>query len=284
MQVRKGVGRKARSIDFGGRPLRAAGRLAIWVAIGLLLIRGLGAILETPPASAPAPHTGGALADPAEAALAVRFARAYLADPSPGALAPFLAEGARVGRGRAPARRGGDVVQAEVSATEDLGGGRAVLTVACELRDGRILYLAVPISRSRAGEVAVPGAPWVVAAPSTAGVAAERPRPIAGPDADAIGALVGKFIPAYISARRAGELSYLLEPGVTVTPLAASLRLLGGLAPAAQLGDGEGRRRTVLAAGRVRDDASGAVYRLAYRLELVRRDRWYVRAVEGASS
>jgi hypothetical protein len=285
MQVSQGVGRKTRSANFDvGRPLRAAGRLAIWAVVGLLLIRGLGAILETPRASAPVPRAGGDLLDPADAALAVRFARAYLSDPSPRALAPFLAEGARVGRGRPPASGGTTVAQAEVSATEDLGGGGAVLTVACELRDARALYLAVPISRSKAGEVAVSGVPWVVAAPSAAGAAAERPRPIAGPDADAIGALVGKFIPAYVSARRARDLSYLLAPGAAIAPLGGSLELRGGLAPVAQLGDGEGRRRTVVAAGRFRDVASGAVYRLAYRLELVRRDRWYVRAIEGALS
>ena len=281
----QGIGNRARSANFDvGPPLRAVGRLAIWIVVGLLLIRGLGAVLEPPQTSVPLARAGSALADPGSSALAVRFARAYLSDPSPRALAPFLAEGARVGRGRAPAGRGSGVAQAEVSGVQDLGGGRAVLTVACELRDARTLYLAVPISRSRAGEVAVPGAPWVVAAPSVAGVAAERPRPIAGPDANAIGALVEKFVPAYLAARKAGDLAYLLAPRAAVTPLAGSLELVGAPGAAAQLGRGEGRRRTVVAAGRFRDPVSGAVYRLAYRLELIRRDRWYVRALEGAPS
>lgn len=281
----EGVGRKTRSVGFdAGRPLRAAGRLAIWAAVGLLLIRGLGDVLESPRAGAPPTRAAGAAVDPASSALAIGFARAYLSNPSPRALAPFLAEGARIGRGRPPAGGEAFVAQAEVSAVQRLGGGRAVLTVACELRDARALSLAVPISRSRAGEVAVSGAPWVVAAPSAAGVASERPRPVAGPEAGAIGALVGKFIPAYLSARRAGDLAYLLAPGAAVTPLGGSLEPLGGLAPAAQLGEGEGRRRTVVAAGRFRHRTSGAVYRLAYRLELVRRERWYVRTVEGARS
>lgn len=264
--------------------LRKGGRVAIWIVIALLLVRGLGAVLAPARVSAPAHRAGAGGSEQASTALAVRFARAYVAGRPQASLAPLLAEEARVRAASRRARPGAGVAQAGVSATEDLGGGRAVLTVACELRDGRTLYLAVPISRSRAGEVAVSGAPWVVAAPSTAGVAAERPRPIAGSDADAIEALVRKFIPAYLSARRAGELSYLLAPGAVITPLAGSLGLRGGAVSVAQLGDGEGRRRTVVAAGRFADRRSGAVFRLAYRLELVRRDRWYVRGVEGALS
>ena len=40
---------------------------------------------------------------------------------------------------------------------------------------------------------------------------------------------------------------------------------------------------TVLAAARVMDPASGASYPVAYRLDLLKRGRWYVQAVEGAS-
>ena len=40
-----------------------------------------------------------------------------------------------------------------------------------------------------------------------------------------------------------------------------------------QLGGGEGARRTAIATARVRDAATGAVYPLAYRLQLLRRDR-----------
>lgn len=277
------VGRKVKASTRSARSgLRAAGRVAIWAVIALLLVRGLGAVLAPAQVSGPAVASRGGNTDPASAALAVRFARAYLEGSARQALAPFLADDARVGSGRPAAGAGAEVVQAEVAATHELGGGRAVLTVACELRDGRILYLAVPISRSRAGEAAVSGAPWVVAAPSTAGVAAERPRPLAGPDAGAIRALAAKFLPAYLAARSARDLSYLLAPGASVAPLAGALEPIGSSGSIAQLGDGEGRRRTVLASGRFRDPAGGAVYRLAFRLEALRRDRWYVRAVEGA--
>jgi hypothetical protein len=284
--VSQETGNKARSANFSPRSLlRSVGRVGIWIVLGILLVRGLGAVLTPSHASAPPARVGSVAAvDQASSALAVRFARTYLDDPSSRVLTPFLAEGAKVRSGRPPADSGPLVAQAEVSATQELGDGREILTVACELRDARVLYLAVPISRSGAGEVAVMGAPWIVAAPGVAGVAAVRPRPLAGPDAAAIGALVEKFIPAYVSARTPSDLSYLLAPGAGVVPLAGSLDLLGAPGAPAQLGDGEGRRRTVIVACRLRDPASGAVYRLAYRLGLLRRDRWYVQAVEGTLS
>jgi hypothetical protein len=267
-----------------GSLLRGVGRVALWVTIALLLVRGLGAVLATP-ASVPSPSEAGRSGSEEEAgaAFAIRFSRAYLADPSPQALAPFLAAGARVGTGHPPSTAGAEVVQAEVSSTQPLGDGREILTVACELRDARTLYLAVPIARSGAGEVAALGAPSIVAAPAVAGVEASRPQPLAGPDAAAIESLVGKFLPAYLAAAEESDLSYLLAPGAVVTPLAGSLELLG--APGvSQLGSGEGPRRTVIASARVRDPASGAAYPLAYRLELIRRTRWYVRAIQGAAA
>ncbi len=275
------VGKKRRSTETRVRSLlRPAGRITIWTVIALLLVRGLGAVLAPTSASAPAQRASGEGPDPAGVALAVRFARAYLGSPAP--LTPFLAEGARVDARRPAGGREAEVAQAEVAATHELGGGRAVLTVACDLRDGRSLYLAVPISRSGAGEAAVTGAPWVVAGPSTAGVAAERPRPLAGPDAGAIRVLAAKFLPAYLAARSARDLSYLLAPGATVAPLAGALEPVGSSGSISQLGEGEGRRRAIVASGRFRDPAAGTTYRLAYRLALVKRNRWYVQAVEGA--
>lgn len=264
--------------------VRATGRVAIWILIGLLLVRGVGAVLAPAPAQTREAGARERSIDPASAAVAVRFARAYFDDPSPRALAPFMAEGASIGAGSPPLGSRPGVTQAELVAVKELGGGEAVLTVACDLRDARTLYLAVPISRLGAGGVAVLGAPWIVAAPGRAGVAVERPRPLAGAEASAIRALVEKFLPAYLSGRSARDLSYLLAPGAAIAPLGGSLRMLGSPSAVSQLGDGEGGHRTVVVSGGFRDTAGGAFYRLAYRLELVRRGRWYVRAVEGALS
>lgn len=265
--------------------LRKLGRIAIWTVLGLLLVRGFGAVLASPQAPASPTASLAAGADQASEAFAVRFARAYLADPSARALSPFLAEGVRIGAGRPP-RGSGQVAQAEVSGSEELGEGRALLTVACELRDARTLYLAVPVVRSKAGEVAALGAPSIVAAPGVAGADPERPQPLAGPDAEAIAALVAKFLPTYLAAAEPSSLSYLLAPGAVVVPLGGEVRF-GSLAGVAQLGSGEGARRSVLASVRVADPASGASYPLLYRLELIRAAqgaRWYVSSIRGASA
>ncbi len=281
--MRQEVSNKVRSSNSSVRSLlRGTGRVAIWTVLGLLLIRG---VVAEPTGAPPAATKPSAAVDPATSAVAVRFARTYLADPSGTALEPFLAEGARIGAGNPPREETGDVAQAEVSGVEDLGGGRTVLTVACELRDARTLYLAVPIVRSGAGEVAALGAPSIVAAPGAAGVDSnEQPQAVAGPDAGAIQGLVAKFLPEYLAASDAGSLSYFLAPGAAVQPLGGAIgfRAITGTS---QLGSGEGPVRSVLAAARVADPASGAVYPVAYRLELVRRGgRWYVDAVEGAGA
>jgi hypothetical protein len=276
--VRYEVTKNVRSSSSSARSLlRGTGRVAIWTVLGLLLIRG---IVAEPTGTPPAAAEPAAAVDSASSAFAVRFARTYLANPAPAALAPFLAEGASVGIGRPPQGVEGEVAQAEVAESTDLGEGRAVLTVACELRDSRTLYLAVPIVRTQAGEVAALGAPSIVAAPAQAGADPERPRPLAGRDAGAIHALVEKFLPAYVAAVEPDDLAYLVAPGHEVLPLGGALQF-DSLAGITQLDAGEGPTRSVLVAARLGDATSGATYPVVYRLDLVRRARWYVEALAG---
>ncbi|MBK5218681.1 MAG: conjugal transfer protein [Thermoleophilia bacterium] len=263
--------------------LRGVGRFALWTALGLLFAR---AVLSEPGPGAPR-QEGERLVgvDPASAGFAVRFASTYLADPR--AVVPLLAEGAKLATGRPPTAPGAEVAQAEVVGIENLGGGRAVLTVACQLRDARVLNLAVPIVRSRAGEVAALGAPSIVAAPSAAGVAStERPQPIAGPDAEAIEALIAKFLPEYVATSERASLAYLLTPAARVRPLAGSVSL-DAIAEVRQLGSEDGPRRSVVVSARLGIPAGGGSYPAVYRLELRRtgaEGRWYVEAIVGAGA
>lgn len=265
-----------------GSVLRAAGRLALWALVGLLLLRGLAGVLSEPQPASSVAADRGHFNDPATTAFAVRFARTYLSEPTPEALAPYLAPGAsapaHIGSGA-----GAPVEQAEVAGIRDLGGGEAIVTVACTLDDARTLYLAVPIVREDAGEVAAQGVPAIVAGPAGVGEGVEAPRPLAGSSAEEIAELVRRFLPVYFSASSPGDLAYLLAPTATVTPPGAGFELVA-VASVKQLGDGEGGQRTAVAAVRVRDAATGAIYPLDYRLQLVRRDRWYVATVEGALS
>jgi hypothetical protein len=265
-----------------GATLRSAGRAALWVLVALLLVRGLAGVIgsSAEPPETPRRAGVGQISD----ALAIRFARAYLEDPSPRALASYLATGAHLGAGPPPPAHGAQVAQAEVVSASVLDDGRAILTVACELRGSRTLYVAVPIVRFGAGEAAVLGAPSIVAVPAVAGADPERPRSLAGPGAGQIRALVGKFLPAYLAARQESDLSYYLAPDASVVPLGGAMRL-ARVSGVEQLGDGEGARREVIVAARVSDPASGATYPLAYRIEVSEHGgRWYVAAVRGAVS
>jgi hypothetical protein len=265
-----------------GSVLRAAGRVALWTLVGLLLLRGISGVLTEPRPADRGVAAHSSVSDPATAAFAVRFARTYLSEPTPQALAPFLAPGAVA---PAPVGTGSlaRVEQAEVAGVRDLGDEQAIVTVACELDDARTLYLAVPIVREDAAEVAALGVPALVAGPAGVGASVEAPRPVAGPDAEEIAGLVRRFLPAYLTAASPGDLSYLLAPDAAVTPAGGGFELVA-VASVKQAGSGEGARRTVIATARVRDTASGAVVPLAYRLGLVRQDRWYVEQVEGALS
>jgi hypothetical protein len=258
------------------------GRLAIWFAVGLLLIRGAVGLLVAPGKPEVVRASAGG-SDEAVAASAERFARLYLEGSSPKVLDPYLAAGARVGSGRPPSDRGAQVAQADVVETTDVGYGQVVVTVSCELRDARTLYLTVPIVRRGSGEASVLGAPSLVAMPAPAGADPERPQPIAGPDPGAIERLISKFIPAYVSAGEASDLSYLLAPGVTVVPLGGGLQV-ASVGDVRQLDGGEeGADRDLTVAVRLRDPDTGAVYPLTYRLRVIERaGRWYVARVEGA--
>lgn len=271
----------------GGRPLvgvlRPAGRLALWAALALLLIRGAAATLAAPASSKPETARRSADGGPGQAAeaLAAGFARTFLEAPTPEALAPYLAEGAHVPAGEAPSPTG-LVEQTDVVGSARLGGGRWVLTVSCDLRDSRVLDVAVPIVRQGAGGVAALGAPSIVAVPATAGADPERPRPVAGTDGEAIEELVAKFLPDYISATSSRELAYVLAPGATVVPLGGSVEYVSS-GDVQQLGDGEGPRRELLVGARL--EGPGGTYPVSYRLRVVRRSgRWYVAGVEGAIS
>ncbi len=262
------------------RLLRTCGRVTLWGAVAFLLGRGL--VTTLAPAGDQPARVEGDRPDEAIAATAERFARLYLEDPSSKALRPFLAAGAKIGAGRPSSARGVEVAQTAVVRSAEVGDGRVIVTVSCELRDSRTLYLAVPIVRLGPGEAAALGAPAIVAVPAAVGAAAEQPRPLTGPAAKEIGDLVSRFLPAYFSAVSSSELGYLMTPEARVIPLGGSVEL-ASIGTVSQLGEGSGGRREVLASVEVSELAGEATFPLTYRLRVVKRPvGWFVAAVEGA--
>ena len=258
--------------------------MLLWALIGLVLARGLGDLLSGP-SGQPAPRESwqaATLAGDRARAFAAGFARVYLESPSARALRPYLAPGLAAELGSTLGRKRVRVAQATPAGERVLGPGRVLITVACQLTGGRgTLYLAVPIGRDPAGGLAVSGLPSLVAPPPTGRVDAEEAQPLAGDEAEAIRRLAGRFLAAYLpGVGGGGELAYLVAPGSALAPV-AGVKLVE-MIEVGELGDRAGGRRTMLARARVRDLKSGATYPVAYRLELVRRERWYVAGVEGA--
>jgi hypothetical protein len=246
------------------------------------LVHGAVSLVQTEPRNDEVSPARSAAGDGSEAvdAFAVGFVRAYLADPSPEALAAFVAPDVTIAAGGEAAPATEQVAQAEVTKTQHTGGNQAIVTVWCELLTGRVVYLAVPTIRSLAGGVAALGPPAFVSAPGIGRVESdtEGSQPIRGVDAGEIRELAERFTDSYLSATEPGGLKYLTPPGSAIAPL-------GGFAPVGavsvrEAGDGGSSRRSVTVAVRARAE-SGGVYPLAYRLALEKRDRWYVTAVEG---
>jgi hypothetical protein len=270
---------KVRSTPKIGGPLRTVGRVALWAVVALFLIRGAGSVLTgNTEGSAQEKVQADHSTNEAVTAFAVRYARAYLADSSPQSLTAFLAPGATVPSGGGPAPESDRVAQAEATAFKANGDGREIVTVACELVNGQVSYLAVPTVRDRAGGVAAVGAPAFVAAPGIrrSDIDPEQSQPIPGADAGAVRQLAERFTETYLSGTSAADLEYLTAPDSSIAPL-------GGFQPVGrvsvrQLDSPAGRVVTAAVKG---ESASGTVYPLTYRLLLEKRDRWYVAAIEG---
>jgi Conjugative transposon protein TcpC len=264
---------------------RTAGRVVLWAFIGLVLVRGLGDVLSGAHQHAGPPQPAPAAAFPGDEAraFAAGFARVYVESPSAQALRPYLAPGLADQLGSRTARSRPRVAQASPAGERVLGPEQALITVACQLADEthRVMYIAVPVARDPSGGLAVFGLPSLVAEPPAGRVDPEQGQPLAGGETAEVRRLAERFLAAYLAGTEGGDLAYLIAPGTAIAPVDGGLRLVE-VREVGQLGEGTGDQRTVLAQARVRDAAAGVTYPVAYRLEVVRRDRWYVSDVQGA--
>jgi Conjugative transposon protein TcpC len=262
---------------------RLVGRILLWAFVALVLARGLGDILGFGEDRLAPPATGAEAQAPDDGAraFAAGFARAYL--KADGSLGRYVPEGLAA-RGM-PERRSAEPVSVEaatIAAERRLAAGRVLITVACELAGGAgTRYVAVPLARDARGRLAVFAPPALVAGPGLGDVVVEEPAPLAGPQAASVERLAERFLAGYLSAGDAGGLGYLSVPGARVAPAGPDLKLLD-VVRVGHAGPSPQGRRTVLVEVRARDRATRSVYPLEYRLDLVRRDRWYVARVRGA--
>lgn len=276
----------------GAKTVRAGGRAVLWAFVLLVFSRGLAELVKGPQrGQLPVTSQLRAAAFPnGEArAFAASFARAYLSI-LPGrerrrelALAPFFADG--VGERamiRAPFHGPSvSVSQATVAREVELGAGRALVTVAASMSDGRTVFLSVPVVRDEHGGLAVFDLPAFSAPPTPGRIVGEEPVPLTDGDAEAIGDVVRRFLEAYLAGAASDSLAYYLTPQAQVAPMGPGLQLASveeiARDPDAPAGE-------LVVSVRVREAMSRAVYPQRYRLTVVKRDRWYVAAVTGGPS
>lgn len=278
-----GFGHKRTAGGSARSVARTVGRGLLWVAVAVVAIRGVGAIVAGPeqPSRDGGAMLGERFPDREAGAFAVRFAAAYLGGDEQAA-ASFLADGLS-DRATIVSRRGpgASVAWATVAREDRLGGSRALVTVAALLDDGTSRYVTVPVARDRRGGLAVSGLPSFSPPPPRAALDGEDVEPLTGPGAKPIGELAERFLRAYVAGASRGELVYLLLPDADVVPLPSGLGVVAVDALEQATSTPAGRRRSVIASVRVRESSTGVVYPLAYRLDVARRDRWYVAAVAG---
>ena len=270
--------------------LRNIGRVVLWCVLALLLVRGASDVLagEQPP-----PPASGARAAPASwpgdeaRAFAVEFARAYLSY-SPRHADRYAHEvlalvSPEVAGSIVPqfAKRGSrQVVQnAVVARTARVDDARALVTVAATVagRGVSTRYLTVPVARDAGGGLVVYDLPSFSAPPSRGRAQTVELEPISGAEGAEVEDVLTRFFRAFLAGRSA-DLEYFVPAGVRLGALAQRYEL-AGVDSVEQIGASVGRTRSVLATVRARDAESRAVYALRYRVRLVRRDRWYVAAV-----
>jgi hypothetical protein len=275
-----------------GAAARVGGRAVLWAFVLLVFSRGLAELVRGPQraqVSTPSQASTVAFPDEEARAFAISFARTYLSI-LPGrerrreqALEPFFAEG--VGE-RAAARvpfHGPSVAVSQATVARELpvGNGRALVTVAASMNDGRTVFLSVPIARDEHGGLAVFDLPSFSAPPGAGRIDASEPVPLTGGEADAIGDVVRRFLEAYVGGAAPDSLSYYLTSQARVAPMGAGLQLASveeiAREPDAPAGE-------LLVSVRVREAMSRTVYPQRFRLTVVKRDRWYVAAVAGGPS
>jgi hypothetical protein len=280
-------------IRTAGGLVKRLGRALLWVLVVVLLLRGLVSVLE-PRESTPAVRAPRSAAtswpDDDARAFAADFARAYLSytprQPEASAravqafAAPELANAIAPQYGeRAPRQAVGSVTVARATR---LDARHALVTVAASVEGSPTTrYLTVPVGRGDTGGLVVSDLPSFAAGPARASLEPSATEPLAVSERAAITPVVSRFLRAYLAGDASG-LEYLVPAGVRIGAPTHGQELVdvGELVLA---GPASGRERVVLAAVRARDVASGGVFLLRYRLELVRRDRWYVAAVNNAT-
>jgi hypothetical protein len=265
------VTRSLRTVRWRARlPRLTAALLAL-----ILMVAGLRATFAGP-ATPPAPRVVSvATGDQGAAAFAEGFARVYLtwdaARPADRErrLRPYVAALEADG-GLTPAVGTSRHVTWTATVGERIDSQVRLVTVAAQTTDG-LVYLSVPVSRSRRGFLSIPAYPAVVGPPATDAKASPLQEPEV--DDDALIDVATRAVRNYLAGSRSNLLADL-TPDALVSPPSQPLALTR-----------TGELTWVVPSRRVAveltaQDAQNNTLTLRYELEVSKRDRWYVRSVQ----
>jgi hypothetical protein len=207
-------------------------------------------------------------------AFAERFVRAYLtwdaARPllHERAVSAFTSDALEPGAGLQVPRRGAQhVVWTASIGDERVGRDARLITVAAET-DNSPYYVSVPVQRDRRGAMAISRYPALVGPPPVASDVAPRDG---APVADApLESVVRRAIRNYLG-RQAVNLRADLDPHAVV-PLPTRPMRVSSIDTPVWVAHG-------LLAVTVRALAGGVAWTLTYAVRVIRRERWYVRAI-----
>jgi hypothetical protein len=220
--------------------------------------------------------TAAEVGDITEQGFAQGFARAYLSwdaqqpDRHQRQVAAFLS-GTLDGDGglQMPARGQQQVLWTTAIQDEPDAHGDRLITVAAQTTQ-QLLYLAVPVHRTARGFLVVPRYPALVGPPvSDPGAEPAEERDVSD---GGLRAVAQRAVTNYLAGERTDLLADLDRAAVVSLPTAVlDVRSVRSITKAA---------RDRVAVELTAADAMGTHWTLRYELTVVRRDRWYVRAIE----
>lgn len=250
-------------------------RIVAGLLAAVLITAGLRAIVAGPPPAPPAPALP-AVADAGAEAFAEGFVRAYLSwDPEnlearDGELAAYSASELDAGAGVEPSEQAQTVEWTATVGSRATGPGRQVVTVAARTAgaEAKQWHLAVPVTRDAKGYLVVAAYPALVGAPPVAGDQALAEEDDV--EDSALARVAERAVRNYL-AGSPENLAADLDPEAVVSLPATAARVTNVDAVTRAPG---GRVAVTLTAA-----IDGARFELRYELEVVDRERWYVRSI-----
>ncbi len=275
-----------------GTLIRRAGRIALWLVVAILLLRGFADVMASDqPTAVPLARSDAqeSFPDAGAEAYAAAFTRAWLEfDPRhpefhAAALEPYLGPDVEESAGLDIPERGATqtVREVTIAGEQAIDDQRALVTVLATVATETVTtrYVSVPVGRSDDGRgYVVYDLPSFSPPPATAAIEAQETEELEERDQAEVEDTLARFFAAYL-AGESDDLRPFIPPGVRLEAVGQRYELLELVSAAALEGRAEGDEHEVLATLRARDVETGAEYVLRYRVSIERRDRYLVTAL-----